>query len=657
MKANKHLRRRAALLVFSALLTAGLVAPAQAQQPMQLVTQMQTQFPGEKAVYLDYRTDVTLELKGDSVVVLAKHHQDMLHLDAQSAMYANDRVFNSHFSRLQKLDARTMVPAGNSYKAVKVTDFKEKFEVQSGIFYDDTRATTFSFPAVSAGARTVTDYTVRHPDPRFLMPFYFGAHIPMRHAELTVTAPRSIKVSHKLFHVENTPVNFTKQEKGNLVTYRWTADNLPSPPRDDDGPEVAYYLPHLVYFVEEVPSAAGQARRMLAGVPELYNLYSGFVSNLNTKESPGLRHVVDSLVVGAKTEQERVQRIYYWVQDNIRYVAFENGMGGFIPRDAGQVYAKRYGDCKDMANLTREMLRMTGVKSYLTWIGTRDLPYRYSELATPGVDNHMITTYEASPGKYVFLDATNKYMPYGLPSSFIQGKEALLAIDGKTCKVVEVPVMENNRSPVADVSVLTLDDKGGLRGKGSLQLSGYAKVRQSYALDGLDHLEETRYVKGLLERGNNKFFVDKYSVSHLDTHDQPLTIDYEYRLQDYVQKLDDEIYVNLNLEQPYAHDKIDASKRRLPRVNEYAHQNRTRTELEIPAGYDVEYLPATAESQDPLFGFRIKYERQGNKIVQDKELYINYLMLQPQQFNQWNAGIDKLNAAYRETVIFKKKRV
>ena len=656
MKASKEVGRVAALLVFQVGLLLGS-ASVWAQQPTQLVAQMQAQFPGEKAVYLDYRTDLTLELQGDSVLILARHHQDMLHLDAQSVAYANDRVFNSHFSRLQKLEARTMVPAGNSYKAVKVTDFKEKFELQSGIFYDDTRATTFSFPAVSPGARTVTDYTVRHPDPRFLVPFYFGAHVPMRHAELTITAPRSIKVNYKLFHVENTPINFTKQEKGNLITYRWTAENLPSPPRDDDGPEAAYYLPHLVYYVEEVPSMAGQARKMLAGVPELYNLYSGFVSNLDPKESPALHKVVDSLVVGAKTEQERVQRIYYWVQDNIRYVAFENGMGGFIPRDAGQVYAKRYGDCKDMANLTREMLRMAGIKSYLTWIGTRDLPYRYSELATPGVDNHMITTYEASPGKYVFLDATNKYMPFGMPSSFIQGKEALLAIDGKNCKVVGVPVMEKDRSPISDVSAVMLDDKGGLRGKGSLQLSGYAKVRQSYALDGLDQQQENKYVKALLERGNNKFFVDSYKVSHLDTHDKPLTIDYEYRLQDYVQKLDDEIYVNLNLEQPYAHDKIDATKRRLPRVNEYAHQNRTRTELEIPAGYDVEYLPAAAESQDPLFGFRIKYERQGNKIVQDREVYINYLMLEPKQFSQWNAGIEKLNAAYRETVIFKKKRV
>jgi hypothetical protein len=32
-------------------------------------------------------------------------------------------------------------------------------------------------------------------------------------------------------------------------------------------------------------------------------------------------------------------------------------------------------------------------------------------------------------------------------------------------------------------------------------------------------------------------------------------------------------------------------------------------------------------------------------------------MLEPKQFGQWNAGIEKLNAAYRETVILKKKRV
>ncbi|UOQ53275.1 DUF3857 domain-containing protein [Hymenobacter cellulosivorans] len=651
MTANK--RTWLGLLVGGLLLT--LPGRALAQQPLQALLAAQKQYPDEKAVYLDYRQDVTVELKGDSVQVLARHHYDMLHLAPQSALYARDKVYSSHFNRLQKLEARTLVPAGNDYKALRISDFKEKFEVQEGIFFDDTRYTTWTFPAVAPGVRTVVDYTVRHPDARFLSPFYFANHVPTRHAEVTLTAPKSVKINYKLFHVENTPVTFTKQEKGSSVVYRWTVDNMPSPSRDDDGPEIAYYAPHLVYYVEEVP-AAGQPRKMLSGVPELYSLYSGFVAGLDKKESPALRRVVDSLAVGAASEEERVRRVYYWVQDHVRYVAFENGLRGFVPADAGQVYARRYGDCKDMANLTHEMLRMAGVKSYLTWIGTRALPYRYSELATPGVDNHMIATWEPKPGQYVFLDATSKHNPFNMPTSMIQGKEALLALDGKNCKVVSVPVMDKEKSHAVDVSTLALSGTT-LKGKGQLALSGYPKITQAYALDGMDKTEETKYVKRVLERGNNKFFVDSYAVRNVAAREQPLTIDYEYRLQDYVQQVDDEIYLNLNLEQPYANDRIDADKRRLPLYNEYTHSDRTRTEFEIPAGYDVEYLPANASTKEDVLGFSIRYERKGNKIVQEKDLYVNYLLLQPTEFAKWNTVVDKLGAAYRDVIILKKKKV
>ncbi|MCC2548385.1 DUF3857 domain-containing protein [Hymenobacter sp. BT175] len=631
-----------------------LAGPVRAQEPQQLLAEMQKQYPGEKAMYLDYRHDITVEVKGDSVQVLARHHYDMLHLDAQSAMYAADRVYSSHFNRLQKLEARSMVPAGNSYKTIKVTDFKDKFETRPGIFFDDTRSRVFSFPGVAPGVRTITDYTVRHPDARFLMPFRLGSYVPMRHAELTITAPRTVRINYKMFQSDNVKVAFTKTEKGSNVIYRWTAENLPSAPRDDDAPEADYYLPHLVYFVEEA-TVGGQTRRMLSGVPELYNLYSGFIANLDKKESPELKRIVDSLVVGTKTEEERVKKVFYWVQDNVRYVAFENGLRGFVPSDAGKVYAQRYGDCKDMANITHQMLRMAGVKSYLTWIGTRDLPYKYSELATPGVDNHMIATYEPTPGQYVFLDATSNHTPFGMPSSMIQGKEALMSIDGKNCKVVSVPVMGQEKNQITDVSVLRLDGLG-LKGKGRVSLAGYPKIRQAYAFDGLDKTEESKYIKAYLERGNNKFFVDSYSVQNVNARDQPLTIDYEYRLQDYVQKVDDEIYVNLNLERPYANDIIDREKRRLARYNEYNHVDKTRTEFEIPEGYDVEYLPVSTQVQDPVFGFNIKYTRQGNKIVQEKELYVNYLLLQPAQFAQWNAVVEKLGVAYRDVLILKRRK-
>ncbi|MBF9219600.1 DUF3857 domain-containing protein [Hymenobacter ruricola] len=621
----------------------------------QTVAEMKTQYPGEKAVYLEMRQDLTVEIRNDSVQVLARHHADMLHLDEQSGGYANDRVFSSHFNRLQKLEARTMVPTGGHFKTVKVTDFKDKFEIQDGIFFDDTRSTSFSFPSITPGARTVTDYTVRHVDARFVMPFFVGSYVPVRHAELTITAPKGVVIGYKAFHAENTPITYTKEEKGSQVVYRWTADNLPSPPRDEDGPEAAYYLPHIVFFVQEAV-VNGQPRKLLAGVPELYTMYADFVRRIDRQPSPALQHRVDSLVAGAPTEEEKVRRIYYWVQDNVKYIAFEQGLRGFIPHDAGLVYARRYGDCKDMANLTNEMLHLAGVKTaYLTWVGTRDLPYKYNELATPGVDNHMIATYEPKPGQYVFLDATSKHTPYGMPSAMIQGKEGLLGLDATTSRVVPIPAMDKARSGLDDASVLTLDGTT-LRGTGQLSLSGYTKISHSYGLDGLDRVAEPKYVKALLERGNNKFFVDNYHIANLDARDQPLRISYDYRLQDYVQRVDDEVYVNLSLERPFATDRIDSTTRKLPRYNEFAHTDHTRTELVVPAGYEVSYLPPTVQAQGDALGFRVSYERKGDNIVQDREVYVNYLLLQPQQFGRWNQVVSKLGSAYREVVILKKKK-
>ena len=120
------LRRLAPWLL---LLTLVLSRPARAQNPGAQLAQLRQQYPSEKAVFLDYRQELTVEVKGDSVQVLARHHYDMLHLGPQSALYAPDQVYSSHFNRLQQIEARTLVPAGSGYKAIKVTEFKDKFDI------------------------------------------------------------------------------------------------------------------------------------------------------------------------------------------------------------------------------------------------------------------------------------------------------------------------------------------------------------------------------------------------------------------------------------------------------------------------------------------------------------------------------------------------
>lgn len=643
------------VVFLAALGLAALSGPAaRAQQPAQLLAQVQQQFPGQPAVFLDYRQDVTLELRGDSLAVQARHHHDLLHAAEGTAAYASDRVFSSHFSKLQKIEAKTLVPNGTSYRTQKVQQFHEQFEIRPGIFFDDVRATNFTYPNVGLGARTISDYTLKFRDARFLQPFYFATGVPVRHAELTVTAPRAVKLSYRLFGTEQANVQFTKEEKGSVVVYRWTADNLPAPPTDSEAPEDAWYLPHVVYFVEEAP-VAGKPQKLLSGVPELYTLYRSFVKDLDQlAPAPQLKHLVDSLTAKAATPDEKARNIYHWVQDHVRYIAFEQGMRGFVPHAPALVYTRRYGDCKDMASLTHGMLQLAGLKSHLAWIGTRDLPYRYSELATPGVDNHMIAVYERAGGELVYLDATDPYNAFGLPTAMIQGKEALIGLDKDNSRVATVPVVGQEQNARTDATKLTLDGTS-LRGSGQLALAGYARNRVTATLRGADLTTQQRTVRSVLERGSNKFFVDQYTVGGLGESEKPLTVDYQFHLEDYVQRVDDELYVNLNLERELTNDQIDLARRRLPRANEYCRRSRQQTEFEIPAGYDLSHLPANVQADDAVAGFRISYRREGNKVVQDKEVYVNYLLLEPKQFAAYNKVVGQLSEAYRDALILKRK--
>ena len=47
--------------------------------------------------------------------------------------------------------------------------------------------------------------------------------------------------------------------------------------------------------------------------------------------------------------------------------------------------------------------------------------------ASPIVDNHMIAVYRDSiTEENIFLDATNSYIEFGMPTGFIQGKQIMI---------------------------------------------------------------------------------------------------------------------------------------------------------------------------------------------------------------------------------------
>ena len=613
----------------------------------------QLKYPDENAVCL-YNAEnfvITYGVTGRPIVE-KNTIEDLLLLKSEACNFYSVRTINySHFNPLDMVEAYTLVPSKNNYNRQPVQHYSDKKSMDNSIFYDDAMQRSLLFPALQVGARTVMKYQSTISDLHMLPPFYFSTFAPTEESACSFEIPKSIQISWKLFNVDDSKLTFTKTDKGSSIEYKWTMKNVPAEVIEEGAINFRNYLPHIIVYINSY-TIENRTNDVLNNLNGLYKWYYQFVENLNKDSDQEMKTLVDSLTKSCHTDEEKVKSIYYWVQDQIQYLAFEDGLEGFIPRNASLVFNRRYGDCKDMASIITCMLKYAGIQSYITWIGTRDLPYSYSDVPTPLSDNHMIACY-ISDSTINFLDGTADDLPFGYASSFILGKEALISIDSVNYKIAEVDVPSFEKSFEKD-SLLIQIDGNNIKGNGNSCYFGYNKHFLSYDIRAGKSTDLNSLFKEKLKFGNNKFLVDSVSLSGMDDRNIPLNASYSFQISDYVTNSGDEKYINLQLNKLWYNHFIDTVIYKQPRYNDYPYFHQTKVVLQIPKGYHLEYLPQNMDALFSDFGSSFSYAVSGDKLILTQFVFIDFLKLNASEFENWNYMIKKLSAADNELVILKK---
>jgi hypothetical protein len=627
-----------------------LLVPGQGLLRAQSIDAIRQKYPGEAAVVLNHSMVYTISISEGQPRVQSNETNQILYLSAEAGAYLSRYGFvHSSMSELQQYEAYTRMA---NDKKVKVSDFQTSDSKSDGVFYDDVKETSFDFPAIAPGAIGNLEVSILHKDPHFLSPFFFSHSLPVVKTELKISFPKDMSVKYKVLGDDSSQIAITQETRHGETTYTFSAKDLPAERAYADAPDSRWYASHVVFYIEKYQDESGRTVRWLGNPDDLYRLNHSYLQTINKQVSPGLKAIVDSLTTGAATQEARTRRIYNWVQQHIKYIAFEQGMEGFIPRDANLVCSRRFGDCKDMASILTVMLNTAGVPAWYTWIGTRELPYRYSETPTPIVDNHMICTTRLGD-KYIFLDATDPDCVFGMPSEGIQDKQALVAMGDSNYKILTVPIPEKDRNILVDSTFLELTDQG-LKGKISVDLSGYYSMEMHGRLSYTNENEMEEYMKNRLSRGSNKFRLDSFAVG--DRGDKAhIRLTGSFTLQDYAKHLGDEWYLNLNLFKMYEHEEIDYPKRKMPIQFDFLCRKKYVIVLKMPPGYQPGDVPEGKSFHNDVWGFDLKYEKYANSIVLTQEFDNDHLLLQPAQFEAWNKVLEVLFPLYKESVSLVKK--
>src|SRR5262249_56009569 len=86
-----------------------------------------------------------------------------------------------------------------------------------------------------------------------------------------------------------------------------------------------------------------------------------------------LESELERLVKGAHNDREKIAAVQEFVLRSTHYVALEFGIYSYKPYPVAQIYARRFGDCKDKASLMIALLRAAGVEAEIALVRTRSL--------------------------------------------------------------------------------------------------------------------------------------------------------------------------------------------------------------------------------------------------------------------------------------------
>lgn len=589
----------------------------------------------------------TIDVKAGKPSIVAYSQEKKWVGDKEDSFVKGNRInYTAAFEDVTEIEAFTVTPGKKKEKVKSI--MTEDVEIEN-IFYHDMKFKYYFFPGLEEGAETYTSFRKEFRQPHFLDAFYFRDGLDCRNAKLELKVSKNVEIGYVLQGNDTDKIQFSTAPEGEFTKYTWQMKDSERDESFSDAPARSYYSPHLIFYIKNYKTDKG-VQNVVGSIENLYKFYYNTVKDINKADQTVLKNFTLDLIKGLSTDYDKAKAIFNYVQSKVNYVAFEDGMGGFIPREAADVFNKKYGDCKDMANLINEMCKYASVECYTAWIGTRHNNYTYEKVPTPIVDNHMIAVAKIG-GEYVFLDATGQFTLFPGFTAFIQGKQALLKIDENNYKIVPVPVIpakENNTNGKMTIAF----DGGKLTGRANFALKGFTKSQfNGYYKSTID---KDDMLKGYLSRFINSINTSNIAISHDDLTSDPLEIKYDFSIDKWAKTVGDQIIFKPVLFFPYSDSRIDTEKRKVPYEFQFNKSFDFEYEIAIPDGYKLEYMPENFNMKTDLVEADMQYTATGNKIIVKQKIATHVLLLEKAQFETWNAAIKNITKQYNQNIIFTK---
>ena len=624
-----------------ALLALGCVGAAHAAKDadvpdwfVETVTQapLKSEWRDAKAVYLLEDTLLTVAPDGRAV---ERYRAVVKILRPQGREFATPFASFSKDAKLLSFHVWSMGSDGHRY-AMKDSEYVERGIEGGGILYDDERVKIASPPGADPGG--VVAWEVQEQVPAYSREDTWGFQNtePTAHSVYEIDLPPG-------WHDEAVWSRHAPIEPAEVAPnhFRWEQTNI-------DGIDLEDVPLHPAWGALAGRMTVHFAQDALPQGDALWTRIGNWYAGLAAPRSEDGADIVSTAksVAGDGDFMARLEKIADFMQQQIRYVGIEIGIGNLQPHPAEDVFQKRYGDCKDKATLMITMLDAVGIRA--TWVPVDDRRGVVDPAAPSMIGDHMIMAIEIPKGyenprleavvtakngrRYLIFDPTNEYVPVGQLPDYEQGSWGLL-VAGDDSQVIQLPVLTPDADKTERTAKFQLAADGTLQGEVTVLRSGASSSSMRHRLAMDSDQEQRELIERSLQHDLSAFTLGQEKVANVRELDQPLEMEYSVTAPLYAKGAGSLLLVRPRVVGSDA-EGLDDKPRKVPISFAGVGMWRDDFDVKIPAGYTVDDVPDPVSVDVGFATYRSEVKAEGGVLHYDREYVLKKVELDPGDYGK-----------------------
>jgi transglutaminase-like putative cysteine protease len=564
---------------------------------------------------------------GPDGVITERYRKVIKILRPQGRDYAHPVAWFNKDHKLLSFHVWSIGPDGHQY-TLKDNQIFEGGSQEWGILYDDVHFKSAEVPGSDPGGIVAYEYAKQIPMYSGDETWGFQNPIPTVRSVFEIDLPQGWQ--HRTLWHKYASVDPTEIAPNHL---RWELANIPG--LDLDSVPMAPSEDALAGRMEVYFSAT-----TLPEGPQLWTRIGEWYLPLAAPQSEGPADIAQAsrALTGANADfMDRIQKIAAFMQQQIRYVGIEIGIGGYVPHPAEEIYRNRYGDCKDKVTLMIAMLDAVGVRA--TWLMV-DTDRGVIDPMVPSLTgDHMIAAIEVPPGyqnpalqavvttktgkRYLIFDPTNEYVPIGLLPTYLQGSYGLL-MAGADSEAIALPALQPGTDTVNRTASFMLAADGTLTGSVTVKRLGASSddLRHMFTMNSED--DRRKGLEDSLRSDFSSFTVGSEDVENVQNLDRQVVLHYEVTASYYAKHAGSLLLIRPRVISSDA-IALTSATRKFPIEFDGTGDRRDTFDITIPAGYSVDDLPDPVNLDVGFATYRSDVKAEGNVLHYSREYIIKRL--------------------------------